>query len=138
MTDLSLQCLRVLVVEDQETTLSMLREMARSVGAGAVFGAASGKEALGILENGTSAVNVIICDWMMPEMTGLQLLAEVKKKYPQIPFLMLTGKVDPEAVKQAVQGGVAGYIAKPVSRAQIEVKLRLIGQKMLKAQGVPV
>jgi AmiR/NasT family two-component response regulator len=49
---------------------------------------------------------------------------------------MLTGKVDPDAVKQAVQGGVSGYIAKPVSRAQIEVKLRIVGRKMLADQGV--
>jgi CheY-like chemotaxis protein len=136
MTDASLQCLRVLIVEDQENTLSMLREMVRSVGAGAVFGAMNGREALGILENTTSAVNVIVCDWMMPEMTGLELLAEVRRRYPKIPFLMLTGKVDPDAVKQAVQGGVSGYIAKPVSRAQIEVKLRIVGRKMLADQGV--
>jgi two-component system chemotaxis response regulator CheY len=109
----------------------MLREMVRSLGVGAVFAAESGREALGILEDASSAVNVVICDWMMPQMTGIELLAEVRRRYPKTPFLMLTGKVDPEAVKQAVQGGVSGYIAKPVSRAQIEVKLRIIGQKAM-------
>ena len=131
MTDPNLQCLRVLIVEDQENTRNMLREMVRSIGAGAVFAAQSGREALTILEDAASAVNVIICDWMMPEMTGIELLAAVRKRYPKTPFLMLTGKVDAEAVKQAVQGGVSGYIAKPVSRAQIEVKLRIVGQKIM-------
>jgi CheY-like chemotaxis protein len=133
MTDQSLQCLRILIVEDQESTRSMLREMVRSIGAGAVFVAASGREALTLLEDEDAAINVIVCDWMMPEMTGLELLTEVRRRHPKLPFLMVTGKVDPEAVKQAAKGGVSGYIAKPVSRAQIEVKLRIVGQKMTAA-----
>jgi two-component system chemotaxis response regulator CheY len=127
----NLQYLRVLIVEDQTSTRTMLRDMVRSLGIETVLTAHDGREALGVIEAEDDLINLIICDWVMPEMSGLELLTEVRRRYPHMPFLMVTGKADREAVKTAIDGGVSGYIAKPFSRAQIEIKLRILGRRVL-------
>ena len=127
----TLQYLRILIVEDQANTRAMLRDMVRSLGVETIFLAKDGTEAVAILRNEKEAINLIICDWIMPEMSGLDLLAAVRQVDPHIPFLMVTGKADRDAVKTAKAHGVSGYIAKPVSRAQIEIKLRVLGRRLI-------
>lgn len=130
----SLQYLRVLIVEDQKNAQTMIQEMVRSLGVQTILLASNGKEALDILKiDAPDAINInlIICDWMMPEMTGLELLTEVRKRSPKMPFLMVTGRNDLEAVQTAMKHGVSAYIAKPFGRSQIEIKLRVLGRRML-------
>ncbi|HEX9465071.1 MAG TPA: response regulator [Alphaproteobacteria bacterium] len=128
----SLQYLRVLIVEDQKNAQNMLYEMVRSLGIQTILLASNGKEALGVLNvEAPDTVNLIICDWMMPEMTGLELLTEIRKRYPTMPFLMVTGRNELDAVKTAMKHGVSAYIAKPFGRSQIEIKLRVLGRKLL-------
>jgi two-component system chemotaxis response regulator CheY len=128
----SLHFLRVLIVEDQKSAQNMIHEMVRSLGVQTIMLASNGKEALGILNiEAPDTVNLIICDWMMPEMTGLELLTEIRKRYPKMPFLMVTGRNELDAVKTAMKHGVSAYIAKPFGRSQIEIKLRVLGRKLL-------
>ena len=56
-------------------------------------------------------------------MTGLELLQQVRSTYPDMPFIMLTGKTDLETVKVAHEFGVNAYVAKPYAPQQLEQKL---------------
>ena len=121
--------LRIMVVEDQDDTRVLLRKMLRSMGIVDLVETPDGRAALERLDlDDDRPFDVVICDWMMPEMSGLDLLREVRRRFPKMPFLMVTGKVDPAAVKSAAASGVSGYIAKPFSQAQIEAKLRILAR----------
>lgn len=79
-----------------------------------LLSASSGKEALEILEKETS-IAVVISDQRMDEMTGVELLAEVKKKYPEIVRIVLTGYSDYQVSIDAInKGDVFRYLHKPI------------------------
>lgn len=109
-----------------------LRDMVRSLNVGSAVLAADGAEVLRLLDRQPEAINLIVADWQMPGLSGLELLENVRARDPHLPFLMVTGKADIGAVRQAMSHGVSAYIAKPFSRAQIELKLRVLTHRMLR------
>ena len=88
----------------------------------------NGQVALKFLDDAPEFVDLIVCDWRMPRMTGLEFLQQVRSVYPNMPFMMVTGKSDMSSVKTARESGVNAYIVKPYSPQQLERNLlRLIG-----------
>ncbi len=75
------------------------------------------------LDEAPELIDLIVCDWRMLNMTGLELLQQVRSTYPDMPFMMLTGKTDLQSVKVAREFGVDAYVAKPYSPQQLEKKL---------------
>jgi two-component system chemotaxis response regulator CheY len=116
--------LRLLLVDDQQSARAMARKMLKELGLDQVFEAPNGREAMKFLDNAGDMIDLIMCDWNMPEMTGLELLQEVRSAGLDIPFLMVTGRADMESVMIAKGAGVTAYIAKPFSQLQLEAKLR--------------
>ena len=102
---------RILLVDDEKRLLSGLR---RNLGSRFhILTAESGKEALEILDN-TSDIAVVLSDMQMPEMNGVELLKNVRKKSPTIRRLMLTGNADQETAVAAVnEGAVFRFLRKP-------------------------
>jgi two-component system, chemotaxis family, chemotaxis protein CheY len=100
----------------------MLSEM----GVTQVFEAKDGREALSLIDEAPDMVDMVICDWNMPRITGIDLLRQVRSVNPDLPFLMLTGRKDMESIVEAKTSGVSAYIAKPFSQAQLEVKMRVL------------
>jgi len=113
----------VLVVEDNAQTTRMIRMMLMDMQVANVLTTVDGVEAEEVLEAGDDRVDVILCDWRMPRMTGIQLLKRVREKHPHLPFMMVTANADVESIKAAASLGVSGYIAKPFSPAQLKKKL---------------
>ena len=113
----------VLVVEDQPQARKVLQMALNELGIDQVFTAADGYEALQFLGSCGDMVNIIICDWNMPNLTGIELLNQIRSTDPNIPFLMLTGRADQESVMEAKIGGVSAFIAKPYSVKELEKKL---------------
>ena len=74
----------------------------------------------------------MVTDINMPNMNGFQLLAEIKKddKLKHLPVLMVTAEARKEDIVAAAQGGAAGYIVKPFTKATLEEKVTLILKKM--------
>lgn len=122
--------LKVLIVEDQIEARSMIRNMLMELGVHQVFDAPDGREALKFIDSAFDFVDLIICDWNMPEMSGVELLRQLRTVDPDIPFLMVTGRLDMSSVVEAKASGVTGYIGKPFSSQQLEAKLRIILHKM--------
>ena len=122
--------LKVLIVEDQNEARAMLRNMLMEMGITQIFDAPDGREALTFLDSAFDFVDLVICDWNMPNMSGAELLRQLRTVDPDMPFLMVTGRADMDSVMEAKSSGVTGYISKPFSSANLEAKMRIILQKM--------
>ncbi len=86
--------------------------------------AVNGRKAQQLLTRQT--VDLILCDWEMPEMSGLELLtwARAQDSLKTTPFIMVTSRGDKENVVQAIQAGVSDYIGKPFSNEQLVTKVK--------------
>ena len=118
--------LKLLVVEDQADARAMARDVLAEIGVTQVFEASDGREALAFLDEAFDFVDLILCDWNMPGLSGVELLRQLRSVDPNIPFLMLTGRGDMESVVEAKASGVTGYIRKPYSPQQLEAKIRIV------------
>ncbi len=124
----SLSDLTVLAVDDVKEALDLLRLMLKDIGVNQTFTASDGKEALDFLGECENMIHVIICDWNMPRVTGLEILRQVRTVDPDIPFLMATGVSDNESVVVAKSDGVTGYLVKPYSTDQLGKKTEIYPQ----------
>lgn len=100
----------VLVVDDDEISLSVLSEMLEKSGMNCIT-ACNGADALNILTD--TNVDVILADFMMPEMDGITLYKEVRARHLPIPFVILTGYGSVDSAVSCMKLGVYDYIQKP-------------------------
>jgi two-component system chemotaxis response regulator CheY len=128
--DATLSQLTVLIVDENMLTRAMIRDILRSLGIRQVFQAANGATALTLFRQTSDIVNVVLSDWDLGDMTGLQLVVQIHQQAPKLPFLIVSGLTDREHVTQAAAAGVTGFLAKPFSRAQLESKLGTIAQRL--------
>lgn len=122
--------LRVLLVEDNEHSMKLIKMVLQDLGITQVFCAKDGREALDFLGECEDLVNLVISDWNMPRVSGLDLLTQVRSARPDIPFLMLTGRNTIDSVKKARDAGVSAYIAKPFSPDMLARKILSIARKV--------
>lgn len=117
--------LDVLIVDDSAAIRKILQRVLvqADVSLGKVFEAGDGQEALGVLQK--QPVGLILSDINMPNMDGLQFLAEVKANpvWKDLPVVMVTTEGSQNKVLEAVQRGAAGYVKKPFTAEQIKEKL---------------
>lgn len=125
--------LKILIVDDQDEARAILRSLLTGFGVVHIFEATDGDEAFRFMKSGFNFISLVICDWNMPGLNGVELLREIRSLDPTMPFLMVTGRGDMDSVIEAKTSGVGGYIRKPFSPAQLEAKLRVIMQKALAA-----
>ncbi len=107
----------VIIAEDNPHMRHLLKGILLAFGCKAVKEASNGKEALQIIY--TSPVDILICDWNMSPMSGIQLVKEVRNGQlspnPFLPIVMLTGHSQHKRVLEARDAGVDEFIAKPIS-----------------------
>lgn len=123
--------LRVLVVDDDAAITKLLRMLLLDFGVTRVTLAKSGQEAKEILQFRGDEFDYIICDWNMPELTGLELLKWVRAGDPDIPFVFLTSRGDLGSVETAQSQGVTDYLLKPFRSEDLRHKLGLHAPKAL-------
>lgn len=116
--------LGVLVVDDQSAFRSTIKKMLKELKIQQVFEAANGREALKLLDSAPEMIDLVLCDWNMPSMSGLDLLRQVRSVGLDVPFVMVTGRADRESVLAAKDAGVTAYISKPFSAVQLDAKIR--------------
>ena len=104
---------KILIVDDAPSIRSLTKAILREAGFTHVFDAQDGNEALALMKK--VKINVVICDWNMPGMTGLELYNAVKldPKMPTPPWIMLTSSSEGNKVIEAIQAGITSYIIKP-------------------------
>ena len=113
--------LRFLVIDDDRATLELVDAMLRMAGVGSVIKSTGCLPALNVLADSRKKVDCIICDHSMPNMTGIELLREIRAgHYAHVPrdvrFIMVTAFGQEAVVRAAVSLDVSGYIVKPVSK----------------------
>ena len=118
--------IKVLVVDDFATMRRIIKNVLKQIGFTKILEADDGTSALEVLKE--NKVDLIISDWNMPQMTGLDLLKAVRgeKSTKNIPFLMVTAEAQKDNVIQAVQAGVSNYLVKPFTADSIKTKLAQI------------
>ena len=116
----------VLVVDDFATMRRIVKNILRQLGFENIIEADDGTTALDALKK--NKIDLIVSDWNMPKMTGLELLKTVRAsdEYKDIPFLMVTAEAQKQNVLDAVQAGVSNYVVKPFTAEQISDKLEKI------------
>ena len=115
----------VLVVDDATFIRDLVKKGLRDNFPGVqIEEAINGRKAQQMLAR--QAVDLILCDWEMPEMSGLELLTWCREQesLKGVPFIMVTSRGDKENVVQAIQAGVSDFIGKPFSNEQLVTKVK--------------
>ncbi len=122
--------LRFLVVDDFSTMRRIVCNLLKDSGFTETEEAEDGQAALTKLRSGK--FDFVVCDINMPNVNGLQMLAEVKKdpNLKHIPVLMVTAEARKEDILLAAQLGAAGYVVKPFTKAVLEEKVIYILKKL--------
>ncbi|WP_412972591.1 response regulator [Glaciecola sp. MF2-115] len=118
-----LKKMNILVADDMDSMLGLITTCLRELGAENIFTATNGQNAWKLLNR--KAIDLIICDWDMPELTGLQLLNFVRESdmHKHIPFLLLTASTEKARVLEAVKAGVDDYLAKPFQPKELDYRV---------------
>ena len=116
--------IKVLVVDNSASMRRAIRGIFSQIGFKNIILAGDGSEALGKL--GKEKAGLIVSDWDMPKMNGLELLKAVRKDegLKDIPFIMITAEVGKENVLEAVKAGVSGYITRPFTLETVSRKVK--------------
>ncbi|MEY2666907.1 MAG: hypothetical protein RLZZ384_1078 [Pseudomonadota bacterium] len=123
---------KILIVDDAASMRTLTKAILREAGFTNVFDVPGGREAL--VKMAQIKVNIVICDWNMPGMSGIELFQAVKKdpKLAVPPWIMLTSSSEGEKVKEAISVGITSYIVKPFKPdnlvTQIINKLKAAGE----------
>jgi CheY-like chemotaxis protein len=115
----------VLVVDDASFIRDLVKKCLRNYFPGMrIEDAVNGKKAQALLTRET--FDLVLCDWEMPEMSGLELLTWCREQESMkaMPFVMVTSRGDKENVVQAIQAGVSGYVSKPFTNEQLITKVK--------------
>jgi two-component system chemotaxis response regulator CheY len=121
--------LRFLIVDDQVGTRSLVKAVLSQGGYTNVRSCGNGLEALTELQAGD--VDIVVCDWNMPRMNGIELLRQMRKNNATnaIPFVMLTAQQEQNEVVMAVAYGATDYIIKPFTSETLMGKIERIIRK---------
>ena len=122
---------RFLIVDDFSSMRKVLKKALFDLGYENVIEAADGAKAYELLEKYSGAnepVEVILSDWNMPNMMGIDLLKKCKadSRYKSIPFMMITAESEKSLIIEAMQAGVSDYVIKPFSPSILKGKLEAV------------
>ncbi len=123
--------LRVLVVDDEEEIRDLIQEILRDLGIVRVHLAENGEMAWQRLSRSELDYDLVISDWLMPRMDGLELLQKMRQFGSETLFMMLTVKVTGEAVAAAVESGVTLYVAKPFTYGDFSKKVSALAKQII-------
>lgn len=112
--------MRVLVVDDFATMRKIIKNVLKQINIENTVEAENGRQALQTLKS--DSVDLIISDWIMPEMTGIEFLRACKEdpSIKSIPFIMVTAEAQKDSVVEAIKGGVDNYIVKPFTPEKLQ------------------
>lgn len=129
--------IKVLVVDDFPTMRRIVKNLLKQLGFENIDEAEDGAQALGKLKGG--GYGLVVSDWNMPVMEGIDLLKHVREDetLKSIPFLMVTAEAEKDKVITAIKAGVDNYVVKPFTAEILKEKLEKIADKKpsLKAGG---
>jgi two-component system chemotaxis response regulator CheY len=115
--------MKFLVVDDSSTMRRIIKNSLQRIGFNDVIEAENGKDGLEKLAGGA---DIILTDWNMPEMDGLEFVKNVRSQNPKIPILMITTNAAKDDIIEALKNGVNNYIVKPFTPETLKEKVEAI------------
>lgn len=120
---------RILIADDMPTIRDLVKTQLKALGFKNILEAPDGEQAMNILVKNLSAgtpIELVVSDWNMPKMTGLELLKYVRgsTEMAQLPFILLTSESERDQVTEAILSGVSQYVVKPFAAKGFEEKLK--------------
>ncbi|HPW68051.1 MAG: chemotaxis response regulator CheY [Desulfomonilia bacterium] len=121
--------MKILVVDDFSTMRRIVKNILRQLNFNNIVEADDGASALDILQK--EKIDMVVSDWNMPKMTGLELLKAIRgdDALKDIPFLMVTAEAQQENIIEAVKSGVSNYIVKPFTAETLGQKINQVFNK---------
>jgi two-component system, chemotaxis family, chemotaxis protein CheY len=125
--------IKVLVVDDFATMRKIIRNVLKQIGFEDIVEAEDGAAALRIIKR--EKVGLVVTDWNMPNMCGLELLRNIRQSpgCAEVPVLMVTAEGLKENVLEAVKAGVSNYVVKPFTAEVLQEKIENIFKKLAAA-----
>ncbi|MEZ0392048.1 MAG: response regulator [Pseudobdellovibrionaceae bacterium] len=125
---------RILVADDMPTIRDLVKSQLKAMGFKTILEAADGEQAMQVLVSNNSAgtpIQLVISDWNMPKMTGLEFLKQVRasNEWANLPFVLLTSESERDQVTEAILAGVSQYVVKPFAAKIFEEKIRGVWAK---------
>ena len=132
----------ILIVEDHPSVRQGVKNLLRHLEYEQVYEVDNGEKAWRMMVSSFNLPGVkptydlILCDWVMPVMTGVELLMKIRadKRFKDTPFVMLTGQTKQEDVLKAIALGADGYIVKPVTEKDLASGLKIAYRQCVKRQ----
>lgn len=116
--------LNVLIVDDYKTMLRVIRNLLNQLGFVNIDEATDGSMALGMIAQ--KKYDLVISDWNMEPMTGLDLLKSIRANSNKVPFIMVTAESKTENIIAAKTAGVNNYIVKPFNADTLKSKIAAV------------
>lgn len=126
---------KILVVDDMPTIRDLVKNQLKALGFKNIIEASDGEAALSVVMSAASVgvpIELIISDWNMPKMTGLEFLRQIRASdsLGNTPFILLTSESERDQVTEAILAGVSQYIVKPFAAKSFEDKVRSVWNKI--------
>ncbi len=123
----------ILLIDDEELTQELIKHMLNEMGCGDIALFSGSAKALKKLQQNPDYFDLVISDWEMPEMDGLEFLRAFRQFDKDTPVLMVTGNTSRELVMEAIKAGVSDFLGKPFTTKDLLSKVKkLIHGKMAK------
>lgn len=125
---------KILIVDDMTTMRKLVMKVCKDLGFTNFVEAADGKLAWDTLQNNID-VGLIISDWNMPNVSGLEFLKLVRSnaQFKELPFLMVTAEAEQGQIVEAIQNEVSNYVIKPFTPSSLGDKIKAVYKKHFKA-----
>lgn len=123
--------MKLIVADDSRLVRGIVAKAVASIGFETVL-ATNGKEALDILETDEKDIILVLLDWNMPVMNGIDVIKNMRgnDRFKRIPVLMVSTESEGERIQEAISAGAQGYLTKPFTADQlIEAIHRVLGEK---------
>jgi two-component system, chemotaxis family, chemotaxis protein CheY len=124
MTNVDMEALNILVIDDEAFIRTLIVRLLRDLGVKKIVEAGDGAEGL---KKVTSQTDLVICDLEMPNMDGFEFVRQLRAldsiPNPTLPVLILSGHREEASVRGAINLGINGYLVKPVSKQALEAKI---------------
>lgn len=127
---------QILVVDDEQKLREVVKEHLMSEGFN-VMEACNGHEVLDIFSAGKYTVDLILLDWMMPDMNGLDVCKQIRR-YSDVPIIFLSAKSDEIDKLVGLEIGADDYITKPFSARELLARIRTVLRRVSRQKQVPI
>jgi two-component system chemotaxis response regulator CheY len=122
---------KILIVEDMNSIREYLVSLIKDLGFSRIHDCKDGADAWERIQEQKAPFELIICDLNMPKSSGLDLLNRLRSSavYKQTPFIMISSKSDTKSIVSTIQAGADHFIVKPVTKAELHEKLKMVFER---------